>query len=131
MKKTLILILAICTTYSCTDKKEGDWDDNIKLSQKEVTITADSNSVTISTEGTSWWIQGIGLNDDWTYDISGIDTTKQNFIIDEAEFKIERKNGTEIYISMAQNETGLERTLTFGLQAGNYGDGIKIIQSAN
>ena len=131
MKKAIMLYLVICAIFSCADRKEGDWDDNIKLSEKEVVITADSNAVYITTEGTSWWVHGIGLNDDWTYDFGNIDTTKDNFVIDETEFKIERKNATEIYISITQNETGEERILIIGLQAGNYGDGIKIIQSAN
>ena len=100
MKKIIILFLVICSTFSCTNKKDGDWDDIIKLSEREVAITSDSNSVIITTEGKWWWVHGIGLNDDWTYDFSNIDTTKENFVIDEAEFKIERKNATEIHISM-------------------------------
>lgn len=131
MKKTIILFLVLGAVFSCTTKKDGDWDDIIKLSEKQVTFAAEASSVQINTEGTWWWVHGIGLNDDWTFDLSNIDTSQNNFTIDEAEFKIERKNGTEIYISMTQNETGQERTLTIGLQAGNYADGIRIIQAAN
>ena len=134
MKKLLFGIFPILflTQISCDSKEpDGKWDDNIKLSEKELSISAEINSVVITTEGTGWWIHGIGLNDDWNYDLNSIDTTKKNFVIEEDEFTIERKNATEIHISMTQNETGFERVLVIGLQAGNYADGIKITQTAD
>ena len=73
----------------------------------------------------------IGLDDDWSYDISGIDTTQVDFLIEENAFTIERKNANEIHISLIENQSDVERTLTIGLQAGNYFDGIKIIQARN
>ncbi len=123
----LLLSLASCNS----DDPIGKWDDNIKLSEKEVTISAESNSLVITTGGTWWWINGIGLDDDWSYDISGIDTTQDDFLIEENEFTIERKNANEIHISLTENQSDVERTLTIGLQAGNYFDGIKIIQVGN
>ena len=82
---------------SCeSDEPDGKWDDNIKISTKEVNFSAESNSVIIITEWTWWWISGIGLDDDWDYDISGIDTSEDNFLIEESEFTIERKNANEI-----------------------------------
>ena len=124
-----ILFLSLLSCES--NNPDGKWEDNIKLSTKEVSFSAQSDSVIITTEGTSWWINGIGLNDDWSYDISGIDTIQDNFLIEEPEFTIERKNAKEIHISMTENQSAIERTLTIGLQAGNYFDGIKIIQSGN
>ena len=135
MKGKLILqIISILflSLLSCeSNNPDGKWEDNIKLSTKKVSFSAQSDSVIITTEGTSWWINGIGLNDDWSYDISGIDTIRDNFLIEEPEFTIERKNAKEIHISMTENQSVIERTLTIGLQAGNYSDGIKIIQAAN
>lgn len=135
MKQKLIFGIAsilFLSLLSCeSDEPDGKWDDNIKLSTKEVNFSAESNSVIITTEGTWWWISGIGLDDDWNYDISGIDTTEDNFLIEESEFTIERKNANEIHVSMTENQSTTERTLTIGLQAGNYFDGIKIIQSGN
>lgn len=117
---------------SCgADKPVGKWEDNISLSEKEVTIGAESNSLVITTRGTWWWINGIGLDDDWSYDIDGIDTTQDNFLIEENEFTIERKNANEIHISLTENQSDVERTLTIGLQAGNYFDRIEVIQSGN
>ena len=127
-----IISILFLSFMSCnSEESDGKWDDNIKLSEKEVNLTSESNSVIITTKGNWWWVNGIGLNDNWSYDISGIDTTKENFLIEEPEFTIERKNTNEIHISMTENQSATDRTLTIGLQAGNYFDGIKIIQSGN
>ena len=118
---------------SCNDEEKliGLWDDIIKLSEKEVTISAESNSLVITTEGTGWWINEIGLDDDWSYDIDGIDTS-QDFLIEENDFIIERINTNEIHISMTENQSGLDnRILSITLQAGNYSDRVRIIQSRN
>ena len=127
-----IFTMLIFTQLSCDTKQlDGKWDDNIKLSAKELTVSSDINSTVITTEGRGWWIMDIGLNDNWNYDLSAIDTTQENFVIEEDAFTIERKNATEIHIAMTQNETGQERILVIGLQAGNYSDGIKITQTAD
>ena len=127
-----IISILFLNAASCgADEPNGKWDDSINLSEKEVTISAESNSLVITTVGTWWWINGIGLDDDWSYDISGIDTTQDDFLIEENEFTIERKNVNEIHISLTENQSDVERTLTIGLQAGNYFDRIEVIQSGN
>jgi len=127
-----IFTMLIFTQLSCNSEElDGKWDDNIKLSAKELIVSSDINSTVITTEGRGWWIMDIGLNDNWNYDLSAIDTTQENFVIEEDAFTIERKNATEIHIAMTQNETGQERILVIGLQAGNYSDGIKITQTAD
>ena len=126
--------LFIVAIYSCSNSKEtpiGLWDDNIKLSQKEAQFTTENDSIVITTEGEWWWIHEISLNENSNFDLSGIDTNAKNFIIDETEFKIERKNATEIHIEMTKNLTGSERVLIIGLEAGDYFDRIIITQSAN
>ncbi len=135
MKEKLIFgilsILLLSLTSCHSDDPDGKWDDNIHLSEKEVTINAESNSFLITTEGTWWWINGIGLDDDWNYNISGIDTTQDDFLIEENVFTIERKNANEIHISLTENQSNVERVLIISLQAGNYFDQIKIIQVGN
>ena len=130
MKKIITFTVLFLIVLSCSDSKDGDWDDNIKLSQKEVQLSSGQNNVEISTEGTGWWIGEVSMDGE-LFDLNGIDTTKENFTIEETEFSIERKNSTEIYISMQQNRTESARVLIIGLQAGNYFDGIKITQSGN
>lgn len=116
---------------SCSDSSDGDWDDNIKLSQKELRFDSLENLAVITTEGDSWWISGIFFKDGQTFDLRNVDTTANNFTITESAFTLERKNGKELSIKLYENTTGSERILTVGLQAGNYFDGITIIQSTD
>lgn len=125
----IIFILCLSVLSCNSEEPDGKWDDNIKLSEKEVTIGAESNTIVISTGGTSWWVSDLGFNGDWSYNVLGIDTTQDNFLIQENEFTIERINGNEIHIYIAENESSIERILIIGLQSGNYFDGIKIIQT--
>ncbi|MGA9590851.1 MAG: hypothetical protein WBV11_13560 [Salegentibacter sp.] len=127
-------LLMVITMFSCSSKSGGEigkWDDNIKLSQKEAQFSADNDSIVITTEGGWWWIANIALNGNSDYDLHDIDTSQENFVIDEPEFRIERKNSTEIHIVMEKNQTGSERNLIIGLEAGDYFDGIKIVQAAD
>jgi hypothetical protein len=133
--KLVGIVIILISSFSCSNSDrpaiDGDWDDNIKLSQKEAKLTAENDSIVITTEGEWWWIDNISLNGESNFDLSGIDTTTKNFIIDETEFKIERKNTTEIHVEMTKNQTGSERILIIGLEAGDYFDRIIITQSAN
>jgi hypothetical protein len=131
--KRIGLLIIIISAFSCSKSEIplGLWDDNIKLSEKEAQFSSGKNSIVINTEGEWWWIHEISLNGNSSFAISGIDTTANNFIIEETEFTIERKNANEINIEMEKNETNSERILIIGLQAGNYFDGIKIVQAGN
>ena len=129
MKKLLVLI-SLFTIFSCSkDTPIGIWDDNIKLSQKEVEFDANENSITITTEGEWWWITEVRFNNSYV-NFEDMDTTSDDFIIEETEFRIERKNTTEIYISMSENLGDSARVLGIGLEAGDYFDHIKVTQSA-
>ena len=130
MKKIIALTVFLLVVLSCSGSKDGDWDDNIKLSQKVVQFSSTNDNVEISTEGTGWWIGEVTMNGE-LFDLDGIDTTKENFIIEQTEFSIERKNSTEVYISMQKNQSETKRVLLIGLQAGNYFDVIKVTQSGN
>ena len=130
MKKYIILILIAALNFSCSDSKDGDWDDNIEISQKEFQFDSLENTANITTEGDSWWISRVFFRDGKNFDLNDIDTASDNFSINESEFILERKNGKEISITLFENNTGVERTFTVGLQDGNYFDGITITQSA-
>ena len=124
---TLILIFIIS---SCTSENEdGKWDDNIKLSQKTVTLNSNENSITITTESTYWWLNVISLNND-IIDLTSVDKLSKNFVIINPDFQVERKeDGKKIIITLNQNNTNSERILVIGMQNGDYFDGIKIIQA--
>lgn len=128
--KKLLLLISLFTMFSCSkDTPIGIWDDNIKLSQKEVEFDANENSIAITTEGEWWWIVSIKFDEEYV-NLEGLDTSSDDFIIEESEFTIERKNATEIYISMSENLGDTSRVLGIGLEAGDYFDHIKVTQSA-
>ncbi|PCH74874.1 MAG: hypothetical protein COB98_09710 [Flavobacteriaceae bacterium] len=131
MYKNIILLLILLLNVCCSDSKDGGWDDNIKLSQKEFQFDKLENSAVITTEGGSWWISGIFFKDGETFDLSNIDTTSDNFTITEPNFTLVRLSAKEIFIQLSENTTGSERTFIIGLQAGNYFDGITITQLAD
>lgn len=95
------LLFMILSAISC-DKStiDGEWDDNIHLSEKNIIISAEATTVLITTENSSWWVVEITLNDNSDYDISDIDTTQEDFVIATEDFIIERKNAKEIHVSM-------------------------------
>ncbi|MTH16926.1 hypothetical protein [Flavobacterium sp. LC2016-01] len=135
MKNITITLLAILSflTISCNNDKNDDiiigkWEDNIKLSQKTATVTSESNSITITTQGESWWLNGIALNK-VMIDLGKVDTFAKNFVVTNSEFQLERKNGKTIIITMNKNTTNAERVLSIALEDGDYFDNINITQS--
>ena len=129
IKKLNLFALAIVTItiiISCS-KKDGDWEDNIELSQKEVNFDFGANSTTITTKGNSWWISNIRLNDEHI-NIEQVNTIEDSFDIIETEFSIFRRNATDVRIEVTENQSLEQREIIIGVQDGNYFDNIKIIQ---
>lgn len=126
-KANFIFLILTALLFSCSDEKEGDWDDNIELSQKQVEFTASENSIIITTKGEGWWINDVSLNG--RTDFEQTENKNGDFLMDENEFMIERISSKELYIEMSPNTTDSERKLMIGLQSGNYFDGITITQS--
>lgn len=132
MKKILIYIFISLTGIflnSCKkNNMDGDWSDNIKLSQKSVQFNSTTNSITITTETTNWWLNRIALNGS-DLDLENIKIHNKNFEITNPEFQINRKDGNKIIISVPENNSNNERTIIISLQNGNYYDGIIVNQS--
>ena len=124
-----IFITSCSRSESESEELIGLSEDNIKLSQKTATINSNMNSITITTESTDWWLNGISLNDN-RIDLTGVDRLSKNFVITNPDFQVERKeDGKKIIITLNQNNTNSERILHVGIQAGNYFDEVKIIQT--
>lgn len=136
MKKNIIFKIVLLFSFlflnnSCTKATpDGLWDDSIKLSQKEVTFSSGSNIVQINTQGEWWWITEVVFNET-IINIDATDTSQSSFIIETANFKINRQNATSLLIEMNENTTGSNNILNIGLEAGDYFDSIKITQLAN
>jgi hypothetical protein len=124
----MLLSFVSCDNDKISPNRDGDWDDNIKLSKKEVTVTSSSNTVTIYTERDGWWLNGIWLNND-IVDLNRSTVLLKDFVITNPEFQVERKNGKTILITMNKNTTNADRVLYVSLQNGDYFDGIAVIQS--
>ena len=122
-----ILCLAGMLT-ACTNDEVGFGEDTIKFSEKEVQVPASQSSYLITTQGTFWWISELYLAGN-QIDYSSVDTSRGDFLIDNPEFSIERDNSTQINIQLNTNTTGVQRELLIYLQAGNYGDRIRVVQA--
>ncbi len=130
MKQILFLILTglLFINYSCTSV-DGKCDgDTIKLSKNEVVFNANKNTIKITTKGTFWWISHLSFNDKYIDIYKEATQTRDNFLIKNDDFTVERKSKTEIFIEMQENKTGKKRELHIGVQAGNCFDGITVIQ---
>lgn len=131
MKKiiTILLFLGMVFLSSCG----GKWNDKIKLSIKNVEFSSGEDSVTITTKGTTWWINNVSLNDTIYryYDNENIDLLADSYLIKESSFIIEKLNNTTLFIKLNKNSTGKERILKITLEAGDYFDYINITQLAN
>ena len=126
---TLIGIYMISCSTNGNENPIGKWDDNIKLSQKTATLNSNENSITITTESTSWWLSEISLNNN-SIDLINVDKLSKNFVITNSDFQVERKeDGKKIIITLNQNNTNSERILVVRMQYGDYYDGVKIIQT--
>ncbi len=128
------LVAFLCISISaCEDKEEpiGKWSDNIKLSTRSADLSADIDSVAITTQGDWWWIDGIKLQDSsyHYYGREDIDLESDSYSILEESFIVERRNKTELFIKMMENTSGVDRTLHIYLQAGNYFDYVAINQA--
>jgi hypothetical protein len=136
MKKKLLMILfgifsvlfVACSSDEIKDPPIGRIEDDIKLSKKEASFTAEANTVTITTEYKGWWVNGFAL-DKVRIDKGTVNLSSENFIFKNDVFEVEKKNGNTLIITMSKNTTGADRILNIGLQSGNYFDNINITQS--
>ena len=136
MKKKLLMILfgmfsvlfAACSGDDIKNYPLGPSGDEIKLSKKEASFTAESSTITITTEYKGWWVNGFSL-DKVRIDKGTVNLLAENFIFKNDVFEVEKKNGNTLIITMSKNTTGTERILNIGLQSGNYFDNINITQS--
>ena len=135
MRIIVVMVSIFSLLFSCSDKEEpiGKWDDIIKLSEKEVDFLAATDSVIITTQGTWWWVQSISLNGKsyLYYDTAGIDLESDNYTIEEAEFTVERRDATTLFVKMNANTSNKMRVLDITLEAGNYFDRVCIRQAAD
>lgn len=123
-----LMIVSFITIYSCSEKELGDWDDNIKLSTKAVEFSSLSDSVTIKTGGSKWWVSDVSVNSDWFYGFKDINLEADSYTIQQDCFVVERRDKNTLFIKVDENPLKVQRVITVGLQAGNYFDRVTITQ---
>jgi hypothetical protein len=133
--KVIILILSIFLISSCSDKEDplGKWDDNIKLSTKNVQFGVNADSVVITTEGDWWWINGISVNGIRSvyYNREDVDLEADSYVLEGDCYIVEKRDKNTLFISMSENLTGNERRMLVTLEAGDYFDYVEILQALN
>lgn len=132
MKRLLLLYLIInlIILYSCSNRKDGDWDDNIKLSKKSVEFNSSCDSVIIKTGGSWWWITDISVDNINYYDFSDVDLQADSYSIKHDCFVVERRGRNTLFIKLDENPLNVRRIMTIGLEAGDYFDRVTITQKA-
>jgi len=133
MKRVLVLNLLILNILilfsSCSRKeKDGDWDDNIKLSTKTDLFEATTDSVLITTKGDTWWVSYISVDNAYFYGFEGANQLSESYIIKQDCFVVERRDKNTLFIKLKENDTNNNRIVTIGLQAGDYFDSVTITQ---
>ena len=106
----------------------GKWHDNIKLSTKAVEFGANTDSVTITTKGDSWWVTDVTVNNERFNVFESINTGSEKYSIKKDCFVVERRDKNTLFIKVDSNTLNVKRIITIGLEAGDYFDRVKIAQ---
>ncbi len=101
--------------------------DNIELSHKKASLTADSDSAVFTTKGTCWWINRI-LVDGQTVDFKVADSQNDKFKLNGKWFTIERHGRQELKVKTFDNQFVSTRNIQVILEVGRYQDTITVEQ---
>ena len=126
----LAIIFAI-TLFSCSkgnQRLDGDWDDNIHLSAKTVELKATSDSVTIKTEGSWWWVCDISVDSKSYYGFERDYLQADYYKIKEDYVVVEKRDKNTLFVYVEANPNNVKRIISVGLQAGDYFDRVTITQ---
>lgn len=124
-----LLIVLLNIFYSCS-RMDGDWDDNIKLSIKNVEFSALGDSVIVTTEGSWWWINNISVNDKYFYVPNDSICELDSYLIKHDCFIVERRDKHTLFIKVDENPLNEKRIISVELEAGDYFDRVRITQNA-
>lgn len=132
MKRMLVLeawtLLIAFMLFSCTQKKDGDWDDNIQLSARTAEFKAIGDSIIITTKGNWWWVQQISLDGISRSDFEGTDILSDHYKIAGDGYVVERRNTHTLFVRLEANPKKTTRLFKISLEAGDYFDCITITQ---
>lgn len=132
-ERTFKIVLATAdSTATITGVQEemttGQWDDNIGLSTKSITLNGAGDPVVINTEGKHWWITSIEVDGETLYNFS-YDNTENRNMYQTGIFNLKcgwlnvNVDDWTLNIS-ADTNYGEGRTFKINLQSGDYFDCI-------
>jgi hypothetical protein len=127
-----VLLIFVIIAGSCADKyeRDGDWDDCIKLSEKSVGFEASADSVIITTIGNWWWISDVAVNNVYFCGFEGVNADSNHYVIRQDCFTVERRDAHTLFIKLDANTQQAPRSVSVGLEAGDYFDRVFITQKA-
>ena len=102
---------------------DGDWDDVIGLSTRDVSFGKEGGTVEVTFQGHCWLNEVKINNERYSMDLGVTSYTQDWLSVNMVE--------KSIFIEVSPNETGVERTFSIGLQAGNYFAMIEGVQTAD
>jgi hypothetical protein len=128
IKAFLLASVVALIFFACSKRAPaGDWSDVIKLSGKEFDFKSARDSVLVTAKGKWWAVSYVGLDTN-TINVYSSTTDPCNFSYSDSILKIIGKSCDTLFIEMNANHSGAERTLRIGLWAGDYHDGLEIVQ---
>ncbi|MDR0611914.1 MAG: hypothetical protein LBG45_00210 [Dysgonamonadaceae bacterium] len=152
--KNIILFSLILSVYSCDKTElEGIAKDSIKPSLREYSFDADGGSVTITTEGSRWFMNGMYINgygETYPLHLCGIEYSEYSDIypykvncdifaderglepktVEHLWFSITRENLQTLIIEFKPNDTQQKKWIQLNLNDRNYSTSITVSQSA-
>lgn len=101
--------------------------DNIELSTKEASLSAENDSAIFLTKGTCWWINQVVI-DGKPVDFKVADSQKDNFKMKNDWVTIERQGRQKLVVKTDDNMFLSARNVKVFLEVGGYIDSIDIKQ---
>jgi hypothetical protein len=127
-----LLVITCLVLFSCSTKdREGEWDDNIKLSGKTFEFGAGADSVTVTTGGNWWWVSSVSVDGNSYYGFADVKAEADSYSIKQDYFIVERRNKNTLFIKVAANSQSVTRKIVVCLEAGDYFDAVTITQKPN
>jgi len=91
-----------------------------------------ADSVTITTQGDWWWIDGITFDDSTycTQSDKNYNPETEYYTFARDGYVVEKRDKHTLFVKLGKNTTGKERILSVLLEAGDYFDGVTVKQAA-
>lgn len=127
-KYFVILLTAICCV-SCKDKNNLP----LKISARQIEVAKAGGEYNVTITGDKWWLQPYvmidrKISDEVKVYYEGEGNKKLPVKIEGEWFTLLQKDNETLYIKIAGNDTGKDRTLLILLQSYNYFPDILVTQ---